>query len=503
MQTSDYSPGVSLASLLASRRFFQTDDIVVSACCTDHERCRPGDLFVALPTSPPAEEERTAEAVQRGAHAVLTERLLPIQVPQCIVPDARRALGQLCQRLAGNPGEQISVMGVFGDAGGRPTQLLLKSLLEKVKQRPAMLSQLGFTDGLETWTPKSSARLSAARTATWLANTVANGCTHALAELSQADVMNRHFESVPFSCLVLPGFESVTQASTPRIDAGIRRAIAQLSPQGIVVANVDCPIVRSLIPTIDRPVLTVATKSPADLTATLIERMPSEQTFLLDAGDETAVVRTHIIGDEHISHCLLSVAAGLGLGHKLSVVTSAIESVQKIPGHLERVECGQPFSLFTDAAESPNDLRTVLKTLRGVTKGRLICVFGQGQSGQSASSAQRGRIVERFADLGVITSDDPQDLEPLRATHDVLDGYQRPARERVLPNRIRAIEWVIDEAKPNDTVLIAGPHNQLLVRGEDDFLPDADVARYWLYRAATGKHETAAEPEEQEPNTNI
>ena len=93
----------------------------------------------------------------------------------------------------------------------------------------------------------------------------------------------------------------------------------------------------------------------------------------------------------------------------------------------------------------------------------------------------RGSVVERYADLGVITSDVPGETEPLRVAHDVLDGYRKPGKAHVMPNRTRAIEWALDRAKPGDTVLLAGPHNQQVIRGDDDFPSDGDVARFCLF----------------------
>ena len=85
MSAEQFTSGVSLADLYARRDFAHATDVVVSSCCKDHTRCRPGDLYVALLEADSDGHEFAQAAVDRGAKAILTERLLPLQIPQCIV----------------------------------------------------------------------------------------------------------------------------------------------------------------------------------------------------------------------------------------------------------------------------------------------------------------------------------------------------------------------------------------------------------------------------------
>ena len=480
--------GVSLAELLDVRDFRNAEDIVVSACCTDYRRVRPGDLYVVRAKGSKSGQSQAVAAVERGASAVLTEHAFPIDSPQCVVPDSKAAFGKLCHALAGNPANSTNAVGVFGEFDTTPTQVLIASVLEANGHTPALFGKSGYTDGFNTCPPATP---SIPMVATWLAETVANGCSHAIVDLSTQPVTDRGFEGIRFKTLVLTGFATQTHrnTATPRVARQLQQVFEQLHDDCLIIANTDCPIVREATKSLPNPMLSVSMTGQAQVTANVIESYPSEQTFLLEAGIDTAVVRTNTVGRPYVQSVLLAAATGLATGADLPTIIRGVETVQKVPGYLERVDCGQAFSVFADACQSPQALQRTLKTLRSVTRGKLICVFGQGEcdSTTSATSATRGRMVERVADLGIITSDDPCDKQPLRCIHDILDGYVKPARAHVMPNRVRAIQFAMDHANEGDTILIAGPHNQFAhhrdadSNDENQFHHDADVARMWLY----------------------
>ena len=86
----------------------------------------------------------------------------------------------------------------------------------------------------------------------------------------------------------------------------------------------------------------------------------------------------------------------------------------------------------------------------GITQGRVICVFGESHEAVISARCRRGRVAERYADLSIITSDDPYERRPLQAAHDLLDGFHQPSKAHVLPNRTKAIEWALNQAQPGD-----------------------------------------------------
>lgn len=496
-QTLQPAGAIQLSSVLPHARIVGGNDIRATSCCGDSRQCRPGDVFVALTGARHDGHDYVDDAVRAGAKAIVSERLLPTRTPVYLVKDTREAYGRICQALMGHPADSMNLVGITGSQGKTTTAILLRSIFRAASHFSGMHTSLETCDGLsqtiQTRTP------SAPEWADWLARTYANGCTHAVAEVNSQVLAQRRASGMAFDAAVLTNIRG-EHLDLHRNVENYRRAkmriLDQLKPQGFVVVNVDDPTSHSLLDSIEQPVLTVGIRMPAELSANIIERHQNEQTFLLHAGDETVAVRTRMIGDHHVYNCLSAAAVGLVMGIDLATVVRGIESVECIPGRMERIDCGQSFGLFADEARAPDSLSSCLKALRRVTPGRVICVYGPDGGHSPDIRPLLGRVVERGADVGIITSNNPGHSEPLQIAHDVLDGYNRPGNAHVMPNRKRAIEWALNHARRGDSILLAGKGSDTFDLVEGTFHPfdDREIARTWLY-AGTGSVQPVPAPE--------
>jgi len=485
MQSLQPTQGVSLRKVFPDGRIYGGHDIRISSCCADPYGCRLGDLFVAVESPDLDGHDLVSEAVRRGAKAILAERQLPVDAPICIVPDTREAYGRLCQTLAGYPSQQLRTIGVSGTNGKTTTSMLIASVLKAAKQRTGVLNTIAYHDGSEC-APAARTTPGASELAYWMSRMRAAGCVNAVLEVSSQALAQKRTAGVELDAAVL------TNVRRDHLDFhgnifNYRQAKARLfqhlKPHGFAVVNADDPASKFLLRRLECPVLTVGMRMPAELTASVVERYACEQTILLSAGNETAAVQTRMFGDHHVYNCLAAAAVGLVLGLDLTTVARGLESLDRVPGRLEPIACGQPFGVYVDYARTPDTLAVSLRTLRQVTSGRVICVFGADADGDPSQRPLLGRVVERSADLGIITGDNPRWDPPLEIAHDIIDGYRRPAKAHVLPDRSEAIRWALGEAKPDDAVLIAGKGDQgiQVVGDEEQCFDDCEVARKWLY----------------------
>jgi len=478
--------GVSLKTLLPAAHFHGARDIRVTTCSNHSAACQPGDLFVALLGAHQDGHDYIAKAVSGGAAAVLAEEWRPgTNVPFCVVEDSREAWGQVCHALAGNPAQRVPVIGVTGTNGKTTTSCLIASILHCAGELPALAGTLGYCDGYRTL-PAPLTTPSAPLLADWLARSEVRGATHAVLEVSSHALAQRRTAGFEFDVAC------VTNVRRDHLDfhgtlanykAAKARLFDGLRDGGVAVLNLDDAPCRQYLQSIAGPVLTYGMKSDAQVTATVIERHRSEQTFLLSAGTDCVPVRTNIIGDHHVANCLAAATVALVYNIDLDIIVRGLERITTMPGRLERIECGQPFSVFVDYAHTPDALTGVLAALREVCTGRLICVFGAGGDRDKAKRPLMGKAVEAGADLAIVTDDNPRGENPATIARQIVRGFKQPKHAVVIHDRTTAIHTALAAAEPGDCVLLAGKgHESVQIVGSRKLLfDDRDVARQWLY----------------------
>lgn len=479
---------VSLRQVLPCADSQNLLDLHVRSCASDSRQVEPGDVFVAITGGQVDAHECAREAVSRGAVAVVSEKPLELPVPVLVVSDTREALGHLCQALAGEPSKSLRIVGVTGTNGKTTTTHLIASIFDAAGLRAGLLGTLGYCDANRSararWTTPPAWEL-----ASWLRSMAAGGCSHAVLEVSSHAICQRRIAGIEFAqgCLTnlrrdhLDYHGSLSEYHRAKINL-----FAQLSSQGMAVINVDDPASRAAAPLLPGSVMTIGMQRPADVTALMVDRSKSDQTFLLTAGRITLPIRTAMIGEHHVYNCLCAAAVALAEGIDLVRIARGLEQVECVPGRLERIECGQPFGVYVDFAHTPDALTFALAALRPVTVGRVICVFGAGGNRDREKRPLMGQAVENGADLTIITSDNSRLEDPRTIASEILHGFQRPDRARWMPDRKEALEYALSLAGPDDCVLIAGRGHETHQEIGHERVPldDRQVARGYLYNRA-------------------
>ncbi|MGE5191860.1 MAG: Mur ligase family protein, partial [Deltaproteobacteria bacterium] len=217
-------------------------------------------------------------------------------------------------------------------------------------------------------------------------------------------------------------------------------------------------------------------------TAEIVAASLNGSKFRLTIGTESILVETPLVGRHNVSNCLAAAAAASHFGIGLDEIAQGIEALDAVPGRLESIDCGQPFPVFVDYAHTEDALRNCLASLRPLTHGRIICVFGAGGDRDRMKRPLLGRAAAE-ADLPVVTSDNPRSEDPQAIINDILGGFAGAKRQPcVEPDRERAIRWAIQHAGPADTVLIAGKGHETeqIIGAERLHFDDREVARACL-----------------------
>ena len=480
---------IRLSDILPDAKIVGADDIFFESCCGDWQDCQTDDLYVALVEAEHDGHEFTNEAIRRGAHAIVTERLIMSARPQCIVPDTREAYGRICQALAGQPSSRLSTVGVSGSDGKTVVSHLIRSILEEAGRETGLISSLevNLGDGRKSVPP---AQINSAQLASQLTQMAMAKCDAAVVELPSTALAQRSTAGIGLDVAVLTNVRSSSlnfHGNLKNYRRAQTRLLKLLKPSGVAVLNADDPTSHFMLGKIKTPTLTFGMKQDANVTATLVNRSRTEQTFLLMAGGQSVPVKTKVIGDHHIQNCLAAAAVGLALGIDLFSIANGLNRADVMPGRMEQLDCGQEFGVWVDAAGTPNQLANAIQSIKQVTTGRVWALCSLDKSQDRSLRKQIGEVVDRSSVEIVLTNtqaDGDNDLEPM---HQVLDGIREPGRAELIPNRFKAIEWILQKAQPGDAVLVSGCGNRpfALVGKESWTINDRDVCEAWLYDNAS------------------
>ena len=273
-----------------------------------------------------------------------------------------------------------------------------------------------------------------------------------------------------------------------RQSAACSRAPERQRP-GAGVINVDDPYGKQLAGLAART-LTYGLESRADITT----RKPA----LLFSGIECTIespigkieIRSPLVGRTNVYNILAAVGAGVALDLPREIIASGIAQLSAVPGRFERIDAGQPFLVVVDYAHTDDALRNLLSAAKELNpSGRIITLFGCGGDRDRTKRPLMGEAAGRLSDIVVLTSDNPRSEDPLLIINDAIVGVQRSsAKCLVEPDRERAIEIALDQARPGDIVLIAGKGHETtqIMRDRTIEFDDRDVARRILKRHGYG-----------------
>jgi UDP-N-acetylmuramoyl-L-alanyl-D-glutamate--2,6-diaminopimelate ligase len=230
------------------------------------------------------------------------------------------------------------------------------------------------------------------------------------------------------------------------------RLASLLAPEGTAVVNADEPAWSTLPADIRR--LTFGRNGAADLRATDLVLDASGSSFRLEGKAGSAEVAMPLLGDFNVDNALGAAGAALALGLPLAQVAERLTAAPQVPGRMERLVAA-PAVVLRDYAHTPDALERALLTLRPLTRGRLVVVFGCGGDRDKGKRPMMGRIAAELADLAVATSDNPRTENPDAILDDVEAGMGAVPHRREVDRR-RAIALALEETGAGDTVLLAG-----------------------------------------------
>lgn len=466
--------------------------VEISGLCIDSRRCQAGDLFLAYPGMLVDGRDFIAQAIERGAAAVIyqqsddLDRLPASHVPMIGAQNLQSLLGMLAYRFQGSLVSDMQITGITGTNGKTSIAYLIAQALKLLGKDCAYIGTLGVGCP-PVIQPSALTTADAIENHAQLASFYQQGIHACAMEVSSHALDQGRVNGVPFKTAIFTNLSHDHLDYHQTMQAYGEAKARLLDSPGLesAIINIDDEWSKGLLSCVSEgtQVMTYSIeKSDADLYARTVQYSIEG----IEADIVTPWGQAHLIspllGHFNLSNLLATTAALALEAYTLEQIVKALSSVPGIPGRMECLRKTGAALAIVDYAHTPDALEQALKSINCYKQGKLYCVFGCGGDRDQDKRAIMGKTAEDWADHIIVTNDNPRSESPQAIIEGILDGVKDKSIVEVITDRKAAIEYCLQQATSSDVILVAGKgHEDYQLIGDDrlDFSDQAVIRDFW------------------------
>lgn len=447
-------------------------DEVVHGIAYRSDRVSPGDMFFCIVGQKADGHDFAQDAIDRGARTLVVERSVlgadTSSVTEIIVADTRKALARVSAYFFDDPSQDFHVVGITGTNGKTTTAYLVESILKQAGKKAGLIGTVGIQVGDEQL--KSSHTTPESYDLQQIFAAMRDrGCEAVVMEVSSHALDLQRTWGTDFTVSVFTNltqdhldyhktFESYFEAKAQLFSADYpaKRVICIDNPYGQELYE-RCSAAGDTI-------ITTGFDEKADIHPEAVTYDADNTTVELIFKGVRFAFSYPLVGHFNVENVMSACAVGVHLGIDLETIAQALEHSAQTPGRLERVEdkAGAGRFIYVDYAHTPDALEKALSSIKAITQGRTIIVFGCGGDRDKTKRPLMGQAALK-ADYTIVTSDNPRTEDPQTILNDIISGMGKTEEAyEVIIDRREAIRKALMIAQPSDAVLIAG-------KGHEDY----------------------------------
>lgn len=467
------------------REIGQYRDIEIKGIAYDSRKVKKGFLFFALSGTFLDGHDFIDEAVKNGAVFIIGEKdIIHLKIPYLKVHSARRILAEISAKFYNYPAKRLKIIGVTGTNGKTTTTFFLDSILRAYGKRTTLLgtiyNKIGDEVSYTHHTTLESLELNQV-----FKRSIEKRVEYVVMEVSSHALSMYRVWGIPFVGAVFTNiakehlelhktFENYLKAKSLLFES--------LNTGAYAVLNADDHYFSYIRDKTSANVFTFGLFSPSTFYAKNIRYSLGGIEFsIFEDGREVLEIKTSLGGIYNIYNILGAFSLGISLDIPLQAIKKGILNLKGVPGRYEVCNFGQDFNLVIDFAHNYHGLYHILSTLRPLTPGKLITVFGCGGERDSTKRPLMAEVVSRFSDYTIISTDNPRSEDPMETALDAEKGivFWKRGDYEILLDRVDAIRKAISIAGKGDTVLLAGkgPEEEQVYGDRVIWHNDKEVAR--------------------------
>ncbi len=430
-------------------------DVEVCEVTQDSRQVEKGWLFICIKGASFDGHSVAQEMLEKGAAAVVVERDLGLD-SQIIVEDTRAALSPICANFFGNPAKKLKLIGLTGTNGKTTTTFLIKQILENCGKKVGLIGTVQNMVGSEMY-PAHYTTPDPHELQLLFRKMVDAQCEYCVMEVSSQALAQGRVNGVHF---LVGAFTNLTQDhldyhKTWENYFDSKRMLFENCDTA--VTNIDDEYGLKIVEGLSCKVVTYSVdNNHSDYTAKNVAFSPEGVKYEL-VSDTIGRVECPIPGRFSVYNSLCAAAVALVLGFDFRDVVIAISKSKGVKGRIEVVPTDTDYTVIIDYAHSPDGLENIISSLKEISAGRVVTVFGCGGDRDKTKRPKMGRVAAELSDFCVVTSDNPRSEEPIKIIDDILEGMKDiKTPYKVVENRKEAIRWAMENAQSGDIILLAG-----------------------------------------------
>ena len=433
---------------------------------------------------------KAAEALEKGAAAVVVQKDLGLE-NQILVENTRSAYAKICAAFYGHPEKELKIIGVTGTNGKTTSCFILKSILDKLGYKTGLLGTVKNIVGDKEY-PAALTTPDCYELFGLFREMADYGCEYCVMEVSSQALDQRRVDGIRFDAAIFTNLtrDHLDYHGTFENYKAAKHMLFENSD--LAVLNIDDESAMEMVENTDCRTVTFSVNNDrCDYSAKNIRISASGVKYELVSNSNIGRVKFAVPGNFSVYNSMGAVICLVEMGMDFKAVLDAVAECIGVPGRMEVVPTDTPYTVLIDYAHTPDGLENVLGTVREITDGKVIVVFGCGGDRDKTKRPIMGEIAVKMADVAVITSDNPRSEDPESIIEDITAGISRGnAKVIVDSDRTSAIEKALEAAKDGDIVVLAGKGQetyQILASGKIHFDEREVVAKILSEKAAGNK----------------
>jgi UDP-N-acetylmuramoyl-L-alanyl-D-glutamate--2,6-diaminopimelate ligase len=414
-----------------------------------------GDLYVAIRGTNVDGHQFVRQALEQGACAVVVDHDMSLD-RQIVVRDTKKAYALLCSNYFGNPSQKLKLVGVTGTNGKTSTTTIIKNVLEAAGLKTGLIGTIQIEYG-DVVKPNPNTTPDAYMFHQTLKEMVDAGCKYAVSEISSHALAQDRIYGCSFEVCV---FTNLTQDHLDyhKDMEDYFSAKKKLFPMGKYrVINIHDAYGKRLAAEFPENLVTFSISDPnADFYASDIQCTTNAVCFRMTHQEITSKIHFAIPGLYSVENAMAAVSVCRVLGISAENIINALGKMKGIRGRSEIIFSNDRFMVVCDYAHTPDGIENVLQSLKAVSKGRLVAVFGCGGDRDKTKRPLMAAASEKYADFIIVTSDNPRSEDPESIIADILPGFSPKAQYVKYTDRTEAIRYAMEHAQQDDIVVLLG-----------------------------------------------